>query len=170
MNNQTEIIKKIRNLLAELEELKHEVKLELEDNNFRVNSDRWHKITVDGKQYLENPEKDIWEFLDDEFKGEQLFTWKAAMRETEKAGKRMPTDEEFSELVKTKEDIENIEFTGCRNTDGTFYYRTSSAGWWSSSSVYGGSAWERHLGSSLATVGRYADSQFYGFSVRCLKK
>jgi hypothetical protein len=27
--------------------------------------------------------------------GEQLFTWNAAIRETQKVGKRMPTDEEF---------------------------------------------------------------------------
>jgi len=84
--------------------------LELEDHNFKVNSDGWKKITVDDVEYLENPEGDIWEILENEARGEQLFTWKSAMRETEKAGKRMPTDSEFTELLKTKEDMPNLVF------------------------------------------------------------
>jgi putative sterol carrier protein len=62
-----------------------EIIMELEDHNFRINSDGWKKITVDGKRYLENPEKDVLELLDGECVGEQLFTYEAAMRETKRA-------------------------------------------------------------------------------------
>jgi hypothetical protein len=41
---------------------------------------------------LENETADVWELLSNR---EQLFTWDAAMRETEKVGRRIPTDEEF---------------------------------------------------------------------------
>jgi len=62
----------------------------------------------------------------------------------------------------------NFPLAGYRNTDGSVSNRLSYAFWWSSS-VSGGGAWDRGLGSSDATVGRDADSQFVGFSVRCLK-
>jgi len=141
--------------------------LELEDHNLKINSDGWKKITVNDKEYLENPEKDIWEILGKEARGEQLFTWKSAMRETEKANKRMPTDEEFSELLKTKEDMPNLVFTGYRSTNTLFYYLGTHSYFWSSS-VSGSNAWHRHLYSSLSTVSRYPLNQAYGFSVRCL--
>jgi len=60
--------------------------LELEEENFKINSDGWKKITVDNEEYLENPEKDVWELLSEECRGEQLFTYDSAMRETKKAG------------------------------------------------------------------------------------
>jgi len=142
---------------------------ELEDHNFKVNSKGWKKITVDGKKYLVNEEEDIWEILGEECKGEQLFTWKAAMRETKKAGKIIPTDEQFSELLKTKDDMPNVVFPGYRHTDGSFDDLGYGADDWSSS-VSGGNAWERYLSLGYATVGRYAYNQSYGFSVRCLKE
>ena len=58
--------------------------LQFEPHNFKINSKSWKKITVNGEEYKVNPKKDIWEFLEGEFKGEQLFTWNAAMRETKK--------------------------------------------------------------------------------------
>jgi len=57
---------------------------------------------------------------------------------------------------------------GGRDTDGSFYYRTSHAYFWSSSES-GGDAWTRYLSSGGATVYRYAYTKAYGFSVRCLK-
>ena len=151
-------------------------KLELEDYNFRVNSDGWHKITVDDKEYLENPEKDIWELLEEGYRGEQLFTFDAAMRETKKAGKRMPTDEEWTELIgdddhnnSQKDKFPNPVYSGGRSTGGAFYYLGSYQYLWSSTPSGGSNAWGRNLYSSYSTVYRYADSRAYGFSVRWLK-
>ena len=72
--------------IKELEEYINKIDkpLELEDHNFRVNSDGWQKFTDDGQDYLVNPEGDVWELInheDSELNGEQLFTWDAAMRE-----------------------------------------------------------------------------------------
>ena len=145
---------------------KEKTKLQFEDHNFRINSDGWKKITVDNKEYLVNPEKDIWELLHKDFRGEQLFTFQAMMRETTKAGKRVPTDKEF-ELFKTKDDMKNIIFSGYRNTNGTFYHLMTTATFWSSS-VSDDDAWRRSLYSSHATVYRNVYDQMSGFSVRCL--
>ena len=143
-------------------------KQQLEDNNFKVNSDGWKKITVDGEEYLENKEEDIWEILDKEARGEQLFTFKAMKRETKKAGKRVPTDEDFSELLKEKDDMPNLVLSGPRNTAGSFANIGTSAYFWSSSES-GTSAWRRYLYSTSTTVSRLAIDQAHGFSVRCLK-
>jgi hypothetical protein len=151
-----------------LEKIKKLLEQKFEDFNFRINSDGWKRITSNGFSYLENKEKDIWESIDGYRAGEQLFTWNAAMRETKKAGKRMPTDKEFSILLKTKEDMKNLVFTGFHNTDGNFYHRDTNAYFWSSSQR-GANAWNRHLSSSYDTVYRITNSKAYGFSVRCIK-
>ena len=78
--NKEKILKEISKLLDKYQTSN----LKLEDHNFKVNSDGWKKITVDDVEYLENPEGDIWEILENEARGEQLFTWKSAMRETKK--------------------------------------------------------------------------------------
>ena len=163
--NKEKILKEISKLLDKYNQTSN---LELEDHNFKVNSDGWKKITVYDVEYLENREGDIWEILENEARGEQLFTWKSAMRETEKAGKRMPTDSEFTELLKTKEDMPNLVFSGYRDTNGAFYYSGASTYFWSSS-VSGANAWGRYLSSSNSTVTRYPYGQVNGFSVRCLK-
>ena len=166
-----ELIKKIRDLLDELEETEqeNETKLQLEPHNFKVNSKGWKKITQDGKKYLVNEEEDIWQLADGKCKGEQLFTWKAAMRETKKAGKKIPTDKQFSELLKTKDDMPNVVFPGYRDPDGSFYnLGDNELGW--SSSVSGGDAWRRDLNLYEARVDRDTSNQSYGFSVRCLEE
>jgi len=142
-------------------------KLKLEDHNFRVNSDGWKKITVDDKEYLLNEKEDIWEILHGEFRGEQLFTWDAAIRETKKAKKRMPTDEEWN--LFEKENIKNIKYVGFRYTDGTFRNSGSYTYLWSSLQS-SSSAWDRNLGSSEARVGRNLNSKLNGFSVRCIQE
>lgn len=144
-------------------------KLELEDENFKVNSDGWEKITVNGKKYLQNKSKDIWEFLEGECVGEQLFTYDAAIRETKKEGKIIPTDEQLSEILKTKEDLKNIKFSGLRYTDSSFIGFGSYLYLWSSSPSGSFKAWFRRLYSSYSSVYRYAYNRAYGFSVRCLK-
>lgn len=145
------------------------MKLELEQENFKIESTGWEKKHDDysGIDYLENPEGDVWEIASGEFKGEQLFTWDAAMRETKKAGKRIPTYKEFSKLLKTKDDMPNLNFTGYRDTDGSFYALGANAYFWSSSQS-GTSAWYRYLLSGCATVIRVLGSKANGFSVRCL--
>jgi len=156
--------------IEEAEELieKSEQRLEFEDHNFKVNSDGWKKITVDNEEYLENPKKDIWEILNEEARGEQLFTFKAMQRETKKAGKTVPTDEQFDSLLKEKEDMPNLVFAGDRNTDGSVSGLSSYAYFWSSS-ISGSNAWYRYLYASSTTVYRLTIDQAYGFSVRCLK-
>ncbi|MCK4386583.1 MAG: hypothetical protein KAV41_00645 [Candidatus Pacebacteria bacterium] len=157
--------------MADKKVVKKTVVLNLEDENFRVDSVGWKKHTnKQGITFLENSEKDIWEYVRGvsvELVGQQLLTFPAAMRETKKAGKRMPTDEEWNSLEK---DIlkKNSLFPGNYNTNGAFYYPTSYAHFWSSS-VSGGNAWIRRLHSSNATVDRGPGDQTYGFSVRCLK-
>ena len=165
-----EVVKKLDTILELLQKEKTEAqKLEFEDHNFKVNSDGWEKITVDGKRYLVNEEEDIWEFLDGEAKGEQLFTWDAMMRETEKADKRVPTDEELDILLKTKEDMPNLVYSGSRLTSGAFLGLGSYAGFWSSSLSSSTYAWSRTLYSSESRVNRFALTETRGFSVRCLK-
>lgn len=150
-------------------EIINEQALRLEDHNFRVNSEGWEKITVEDEISLVNPDGDIWEILEGNSKGEQLFTYDAAMRETKKAGKRMPTDDEFTELLKKKEDMPNIVYSGYRNpASPCFYSRGANTHFWSSTQS-GTTAWIRGLDSSYSAVGRYADTKAYGFSVRCIK-
>ena len=80
--------------------------IELEMENFRVDSTGWRKfIDNQGIIYLENSNKDIQEYvgagnkIDPMFVhglvGEQLFTLPAAIRETKKAGKRIPNLQEW---------------------------------------------------------------------------
>ena len=143
--------------------------LELEEHNFKINSDGWKKITVNGKKYLENPKKDIWEMLEEKYRGEQLFTYDAMMRETKKRGKRVPTDEEFNELLKTKEDLKNIVLSGYRYTNGSYYSLGSNLYLCSSTPSGSSDAWRRDLYTSYSTVYRSAGNRGYGFSIRCLK-
>ena len=143
--------------------------IEFEDHNFRVNSDGWKKIIVDGEEYLENPEKDIWEILNEEARGEQLFTFEAMQRETKKARKTVPTDEQFTELLKEKEDMPNLVLAGFRHSNGSFINLSSNAYLWSSSQYSSTYAWSRYLNSSSTTVYRYYINKENGFSVRCLK-
>lgn len=138
-------------------------KVELEDNNFRVNSDGWRKVTTEGREYLENKTKDIWEFNDGEYKGEQLFTWKSAMREAEKIGRRLPT---IDELYEAK--IENPKYVGYRHPSSSFYYLGSNTLLWSSSRS-GSDAWVRTLHSENSSIYRTTHSQDRGFSVRLIK-
>ena len=171
--NKEKLLEKIKELLDDFIQeaegiIKEQKELELEAHNFRVNSDGWKKIKVDEEECLENPEGDIWEILSEEDRGEQLFTFKAMQRETKKAGKTVPTDEEFTELLEEKEDMPNLKFAGNRGTIGSFGSLSSYADFWSSS-ISGSNAWTRYLNASYTTVYRFAQDKTFGFSVRCLK-
>jgi hypothetical protein len=148
-------------------------KLELEDHNFKVNSDGWVKKTSNDIEYLENKEGDIVEIINHpDLSGEQLFTWDAAMRETEKAGKRMPTDDEFDIIFKdnNKDVVKNIKYCGYRSSDGSsFYYLNVSTYWWSSSQSSSTNSWRRYLNRDYSDVLRGTYYKLNGFSVRCVK-
>jgi uncharacterized protein (TIGR02145 family) len=57
---------------------------------------------------------------------------------------------------------------GSRSTDGSFTGQSAYAAFWSSA-VSSPNAWYRTLNSGQTGVGRDANSQAFGFSVRCLK-
>jgi len=141
--------------------------MKLQQHNFRVTSKNW-EVDEKDDELLVSPSGDIWEVRDGDNKGEQLFTWDAAMRETKKAGLRVPTDAEWDELVKTKDDIPNLVFAGYRDINGDFYSHSSYLYFWSSIKS-GTIARSRRLFSGDSTVYRSTYSKANGFSVRCLE-
>lgn len=150
-----------------------EKKLELEDKNFRVDSTGWTKKIIDNVPFLVSPCGGIKEYLYTEkfpeLTGEQLFCWEAAIRETRKAGKRIPTDEEFNQFV--KEDFGKVLYAGYCSSGGSCGNRGAYAYYWSSS-PYAPSptnSLSRYINYSNASVVRSKDCQAFSFSVRCLK-
>lgn len=74
----------------------------LERTNFRILSDGWEMLALStGTRVKINAEKDVWELCHGQFAGEQLFTFNAAQRETQKAGKRMPSWDNWFEIIRT---------------------------------------------------------------------
>ena len=143
-----------------LENLKPK-KIKLEPTNLKINSDGWIKYTIDDDQeYLVNSDDDIWEH-----KGNQYFTWEAAMREAKKLGKRLPTNEEMKLLE--LEDYGEVVYTGYRDTDGTFNSLGVNTDIWSSTES-DTAAWIRSLNSSNTTIFRSTYDNTCGFSVRCV--
>ena len=119
----------------------------MEKQNFRVDSAGWEGCKSGGffslnpsRKYLKNPEGDIIEFLQGKVKGEQLFTWCAAMRETAKAGKIIPSKRGWR-LIESNPDL--INFIGCYCSDASgFGSQSFAAYYWSSNrnSIYDRSA------------------------------
>ena len=135
-------------------------KIKLDPTNLKIDSDGWRKYTNDDRQeYLVNSDGDVWEY-----KGNQYFTWEAAMREAEKLGKRLPTDEEL-ELLEI-EDYGEVVCVGYGNTNGTFYRLGVSTDIWASTES-GTTAWSRYLRFNTA-INRRTYDKTYGFSVRCV--
>ena len=99
---------------------------------------------------------------------EWLYNWEWAMKECEYLGKRMPTDAEFSKILKTKDDMLNIAYAGYCSSWSSCNYRGYSAYYWSSTKS-SASAWRRYFYCSYDSVDRYTNAQSYAFSVRCLK-
>jgi hypothetical protein len=72
---------------------------DLEEENFRVDSTHWEiKKLRNGMQIKINPERDITEICEGKYALEQHFSHKAAIRETTKAGKRMPSNGEWRSI------------------------------------------------------------------------
>ena len=150
--------------------------MEVEKENFKVNSAGWDLFTTqEGIAYLENPEGDIWEYLDGipaELVGQQLFTWEAAIRETAKIGKRMPTDKE-SNLLK-REDFGEVVYPGYHDV-GNFSFNLGYAYFWTSSVseadnfIRPNSLRRLFYLSEVGRIYHNEGGQALGFSVRCLK-
>ena len=71
----------------------------LESNNFRVDSSKWEMWLdlLSWVEYLINPEWDIIE-LKSNWKKEQLFSQEAAIRETQKYSRKIPTKEQWQKI------------------------------------------------------------------------
>ena len=165
-----------KDVLKNLDEIKKYIEeiekpnLELENKNFRINSVGWkmERTNIKGLRVLVNPEGDIWEYLDGEFKGEQLFTFDSMMRETKKRNKKVPTDDEFDKLIFDKDDIKGGLLAGTRSYTGSFGSLGLFGNFWSSTEN-GSSAWRRILYTTESRVYRSINGKSYGYSVRCLK-
>lgn len=162
--------------------------MELEEKNFRVNSSGWKKIIVDGVKpvnpdadinCLINPEGDIWQIIGGKADGEQLFTWNAAIRETTKVGKRMPTIEEWEYLVKSKNDIPNHVLAGSMSVHFrpgiikgvSFYCHFCGQGEYAD--FHSSTEWSENGAYSFSAYGQgytQTNDKDYGYSVRCIKK
>ena len=137
------------------------MKIQLEPVTFKIPvTEDWKPC--ENKEWRESPTGDVWVH----YSGEQLYSWDAALRETKKAGKRLPTDEELDGMQ--PEDFAGL-LVGYRNTDGAFNHRGSITYLWSSTES-GSDAWRRYIFSSGTTVYRDTDSKAYGFSARTIKE
>ena len=107
-----------------------------------------------------------------------LYNWPAAM-EACPPGTRLPTDEEWKELVshyggdtvagnilKTEEFNTLMGVYG--SIGGSFFLLGFRAYFWSSSEPSSANAWRRYLSSSETGVNRNANNKGHGFSVRCV--
>lgn len=145
---------------------------ELEDTNFKIDSTNRKEITSpNGIKVKENPEGDVREYLEGEYKGEQLFTQDAALRETAKVGKKLPASSKtYIDIIEKRYqwnyddflDGEKMIFSGWRNPDNyTFdcidrYFNLRCAD---------GANFEGNRDRS--TNNEWLN--YFGFSVRCLK-
>lgn len=157
----------------------------LERENFRIDSTGWNeKALEDGARVKANPQGDVTEILEGEFAGEQHFTLVAALRETAKAGKRMPTEEEWRELIKAvnpsidpergwQQDVSvretlGLKLAGSRGISSDVCSAQGAFGYYWASSTPG--TYGYHVGlSSTHVFPANNDGRTYGFSVRCLK-
>jgi len=77
----------------------------LDTQNFKINSSAWKTqdapAVINWKhtsiQIKINPEGDVREYINGPFAGQQLFTYHAALRETQKAKKSLPENQSFLE-------------------------------------------------------------------------
>lgn len=172
------IIKLLDNSLEKLEAVP-----ELEEKDFRINSDGW-EVTVgnDGIRYKINPQRDVTEVLEGDYAGDQHFlTETAALRETKAAEKEYPDYTQWQRIIEEGEkraQEKNIplykelglNLGGSRVWSTGQYGNQGAAGYyWSSSSpnsTYSYYAFFPSGGGGIA----YYNNRGDGFSVRCLKK
>lgn len=111
--------------------------------------------------------------------GHTYFTFDAAQKHAAEHGKRVPTDEEWQNLVDFLPEFKSISFfidvlkvplVGYRSPDesalqfhGIFTYL------WSSSEIHATGAYSRHLHYRFIKVLRSYNLKTFGFNVRCVK-
>ena len=155
-------------------------KSKLELFNFRVDSTSWTKKLdkTSWITYKESSTWDIWEYVDwvpEELKWEQFFTWDAAMRETTKVWKRMPTDEEWIKICKPYwNDWEWLSKKLWIPMAGYRYYLTKDFNnqgnfgfYWSFITI--GDNWHGLKFNSNRIFPSSSNNPATGFSVRCFK-
>ena len=147
----------------------------IDDKNFRVDSTGWKELEIpDGSIVIvkTNPEGDAWELLEGKYAGEQQFTLEAALRETAKAGKRMPTREEWLAIVRSRYPhvLPEMEWWVC--TDVARALGLPLVWNWISEGAL--LRYEKHCGRYWCSVPDSVNEPFVrtkcGFSVRCLKE
>ena len=146
---------------------------ELADKNFRVENTKGRKEVTDpnGVKVLENKEWDVREYLEGDYKWEQLFTQDSALREANKAGKTLPASwTTYRDIIEKKykwnyQDFlkgENMVFPGWRDPGSKGFGNLSRAFTLrcADGSYFDGSRNTRYNNKCYRS---------YGFSVRCLK-
>ena len=180
-----EVEEEIRSGLIELPDSSAEPEYApLERTNFRIASEGWESMTLsDGTRVKANAQRDVWELCFGEFAGEQFFTSDAAHRETQSAGKTMPSWGDWMEIIRTvKPDIdEDGGWKDDRSVRETFGLRL--AGYHNArlkELIYSGSVGYFWTAGSPENEGHYLlltsnqviparnAVQANGFSVRCL--
>ena len=78
--------------------------LEIEGKNFRIDSTGWRatKSPKTGFMLLVNPTGDVWEARLGPDRFEQYFTHAAAVRETQKAGKSLPSKNQWMAIIRRR--------------------------------------------------------------------
>lgn len=96
----------IWNILENTEELINKVP-ELEDSNLKIPTDNtWKKTYIYWMKAKVNPAWNVWEFLEnapnwEKIKWEQIFTYQAAIHEAKLQGKKLPTIEQWKQIIKS---------------------------------------------------------------------
>lgn len=161
--------------------------MKLEETNFRVDSHGWEAVEIDGVRVKISPLRDIIETLEGEGAGEQHFRWEAAVRETAKAGKRMPTDPEWDALVAENHpphlpyETLKLGLAGAwvelppewpeKNPKLTIGDVGQMGVYWSATETQVPSdAWRRGFAEGRTSVTRYASTKNAYLSVRCVNE
>jgi uncharacterized protein (TIGR02145 family) len=161
-----------------------ETDLGLELDDFKIDSEGWSEfVLADGARVKANPERDVTELLEGEFAGQQYFTWHAAMRETANAGKRMPTEQEWFEIIRMinpkidplggwQEDVSvrealKLKIAGYRFFTSLEYSDQGNNGYYWTSSHSGSYGYLYSISKRMIGPLHHGMS-VYGFSVRCV--
>ncbi len=152
---------------------------ELEETSFTVDTIGWREEMreIDGKMrpVKVSPARDGFEEgaitsygdMSDPIREIQHFTWEVAKYYTEKAGKRMPTKEEWEGLIAAGK-TNNMSLSGRRNKNNYTYDHQGAVGYYWASSLNGPYAYNALFRVSGGTIA-YNDLRGIGFSVWCIK-
>lgn len=147
---------------------------DLEPQNFRIDSAGWEeRRDASGFRYLANPENDVTEVVEGPYAGEQHFdTGEAVARELAKAGKTIPTAEQWNFLREFEEGwiLSKLPLAGLRANVGEacgFGYFGTYGCYWGISDR--GKAASYVLLSQRRAYPVHDSARRFGFSVRCLK-